>query len=83
MYVQDKWSDFLNENRKLGEMNMKIFQSVHGKQKFKLTKSISMHTPNLSKCNNLTLIFINLLNLNSTTKLYSLKQNIEQFALIN
>lgn len=60
-------------------MNMKIFQSLHGKQKFKLTNSISMSTTTaLSKCNNLS----NLLNINLLTKLYTFKQILEQLKSI-
>lgn len=66
-------------------MNMKIFQSVHGKQKIKLINSILMHNFTtaiiISKCNKPLLI--NSLIINSTKNLYYIQQIIEQLSLSN
>lgn len=59
--------------RKLCEMNMKIIQSVHEKQKF---KSLSMHT--ISKRNKQLIINNLLLNLFNSSILVIVEQFIEQ-----
>lgn len=74
-------------------MNMKIFQSVHGKQKFKfinniLLKNICNTEIIISKCiNNNKKINLSLKNhsllKNSTKNLYYIQQIIEQLSLSN
>ena len=71
-------------------MNMKLFQSVHGKQKIKLINFILMHN-----CTKITLIAIilntvnklllinNHLFMNLTKKIYYIQQIIEQLSFSN
>lgn len=68
--------------RKLCEMNMKIIQSVHGKQKIKLINSILMNnTTAIIICQCKKPLFINSLIKNSTKNLYYIQQIIEQLSL--